>query len=172
MTQITVADLQSRFGSENFSFYTIEGGLIALRICNSFGEATLALHGAHVMTYQPAGAAPVLWMSEKSMYQANEPIRGGIPVCWPWFGPDPEGKFGAHGYARVSDWNVIDAQHTPAGKSTVTLELTEKDVDVKFAPQEFKLQLTVTLVLLSMLTVEYLLRKIRMRFSPGLQTKF
>ena len=97
------------------------------------------------MTYCPAGASPVLWMSEKSMFKAHEPIRGGIPVCWPWFGPDPEGKFGAHGYARVSDWNVIETQQTPAGKSTVTLELTEKDVDAKFAPQEFKLQLTVTL---------------------------
>ena len=79
------------------------------------------------------------------MFKDNEPVRGGIPVCWPWFGPDPNGKFGGHGYARVSAWRIVSAGNSPAGESSVTLELTEKDVDAKFSPQAFKLTLTVTL---------------------------
>lgn len=140
-----IETLQSRFGSENVNFFAAPGGFTAVKLVNGFGEAALTLYGAHVMSYTPAGAVPVLWMSDKSMFTAGEPIRGGIPVCWPWFGPDPAGKFGGHGYARVSFWNVVSATQTPAGKTTVTLALTEKDVDAKFAPQPFKLELTVTL---------------------------
>ena len=103
------------------------------------------LHGAHVVSYQPADAVPVLWMSEKSMFQDNEPIRGGIPVCWPWFGPDPNGKFGGHGYARVPRWQLTNVCQAPSGESSVVMELTEKSVDAKFAPQPFKLELVVTL---------------------------
>ncbi len=140
-----IADLQSRFGSENVNFFAAAGDLAAVKLTNDFGEASLTLYGAHVMSYTPAGAVPVLWMSEKSMFTPGEPIRGGIPVCWPWFGADPAGKFGGHGYARVSFWNMVSAARTPAGETTVTLTLCEKDVDAKFAPQPFKLELTVTL---------------------------
>ena len=141
----TISELQKRFGSENVNFYAGPGGITAVKLTNDFGETSLTLHGAHVMSYIPKGAVPVLWMSEKSMFAAGEPIRGGIPVCWPWFGPDVTGKFGGHGYARVSQWNMISATQTPAGKTSVTLELTDRDVDAKFAPQPFKLELSVTL---------------------------
>ena len=145
MFEKVISDLQSRFGSANFNFFAGAGDMPTIRLSNEYGEAEIMLHGAHVISYTPAGAVPVLWMSQKSMFEVNEPIRGGIPVCWPWFGPDPAGKFGGHGFARVSEWRVIEAIQSPAGKSSVTLELTEKDVDEKFAPQPFKLQLTVTL---------------------------
>ena len=142
---VTINELQNRFGSENVNFYAGPGGFTAVKLTNAFGEAALTLYGAHVMSYTPAGALPVLWMSEKSMFTAGEPIRGGIPVCWPWFGPDVTGKFGGHGYARVSLWQMVAAGQTPAGETAVTLALSDKDVDEKFAPQPFKLELTVTL---------------------------
>lgn len=145
MSTLSIGDLQARFGSENVEFFAGPGQLTALRIKNGFGTVEMTLHGAHVMSYCPAGAVPVLWMSSKSMFQANEPIRGGIPVCWPWFGPDPAGKFGGHGFARVSVWSVSSVSKSPDGQNTVTLVLTEKDVDAKFSPQPFKLELSVTL---------------------------
>lgn len=145
MSKAVIDTLQSRFGSENFTFYAAEGGLPAVKMTNRFGEAAVLLHGAHITSYVPAGEVPVLWMSEKSMFADNEPVRGGIPVCWPWFGPDVTGKFGGHGFARISNWRMIGTLQTPAGESIVTLELTENDVDKKFAPQPFKLTLTVTL---------------------------
>jgi len=52
-------------------------------------RATVSLHGAHVLTYQPPDQAPALWLSEHSRYEAGQAIRGGIPVIWPWFGPHP-----------------------------------------------------------------------------------
>ena len=145
LVMITVNDLQNSFGSGNVSFFAGNGGFPVVKLTNMFGEATVCLYGAHVMSYTPAGAVPVLWMSEKSMFTAGEPIRGGIPVCWPWFGADVTGKFGGHGYARVSMWNMISASQTPAGETTVTLALCDSNVDEKFAPQPFKLELSVTL---------------------------
>ncbi len=59
-----------------------------------------------------AGYHPVLWLSEQAQFQPGKAIRGGIPVCWPWFGPhpnDPTAK--AHGFARTAEWQVAARQH-------------------------------------------------------------
>ena len=56
----TINELQSRFGSENVNFYAGPGNFTAVKLTNAFGEAALTLHGAHVMSYTPAGAVPVL----------------------------------------------------------------------------------------------------------------
>ena len=142
---MSLEELQNRFGAENISFFAADGGLEAVKLVNSFGEAAVTLHGAHVISYQPKGAVPVIWMSEKSMFKADEPIRGGIPVCWPWFGPDPAGKFGGHGFARLSKWQLVETSQSPAGETNVVLALSDKEVDEKFAPKPFKLELSVTL---------------------------
>ncbi len=145
MSELSLAELQSRFGSEHLHFIPGPGALPVAELTNAFGQATVALHGAHVMSYIPAGENPVIWMSEKSLFGAGEPIRGGVPVCWPWFGPDPAGKFGGHGFARLSDWRVHDTAETPSGESAITFELDNTMVDAKFNAAPFRLELTVTL---------------------------
>lgn len=76
-------------------------GLRVLKVSNEAAEAVIALHGAHVLSYKPAGEREVLWLSQESWHEAGKPIRGGIPVCWPWFGPAKEP---AHGVARITEW--------------------------------------------------------------------
>lgn len=70
-------------------------------------------HGAHAWSYQPAGQAPVLWQSAKSWFSDGQPIRGGVPVCFPWFGP---GRTGAlqpgHGFVRLQSWHLSDIKDT------------------------------------------------------------
>lgn len=62
-------------------------------------------HGAHVTGWTPVGQAPVLWMSAKSALDDTAPIRGGVPICWPWFGPGRTKDLApAHGFARVATW--------------------------------------------------------------------
>lgn len=69
-------------------------------------------HGAHVWAWTPDGGAPVLWMSAKSRFADGAPVRGGVPVCFPWFGPGRGGAMAlAHGFARLVDWRrgeVVD----------------------------------------------------------------
>jgi D-hexose-6-phosphate mutarotase len=112
---------------------------------NRFGVAAVALHGAHVLSYVPNNARPVIWMSEHSKFEPGQPIRGGVPVCWPWFGTDPRGRFGGHGFARLAAWQVARTETAPGGETTVKLALTEAMVSPEFLPRPFRLSLLVTL---------------------------
>lgn len=63
------------------------------------------LNGAHVVSWAPRGHLPVLWMSDDSRYGEGEPIRGGIPICFPWFNRLPEHPYAPqHGFARTQPW--------------------------------------------------------------------
>jgi glucose-6-phosphate 1-epimerase len=70
------------------------------------GSAEVSLHGGHVLAWQPRDALPVLWLSPTSRFGPGAAIRGGIPLCFPWFGP----RAGApqHGFARTSPWTLLD----------------------------------------------------------------
>ena len=86
------------------------GGLTVAELACPSGRARVALHGAHVLEYVPADAKPVLWVSGRSWFEPGKPIRGGIPVCWPWFGPHATGaELPAHGFARLEQWQVVAA---------------------------------------------------------------
>lgn len=92
---------------------------LALR-CNE-AEAHVYLHGGHVLHYQPAGQSPVLWHSQKSLFETNKPIRGGVPVCWPWFGAHPsDATLPIHGVARLVQWKPVASSAT-AKATTLTL---------------------------------------------------
>ncbi len=135
----TVEQLQKRFGIPGVvSFRLGEGGLPCVDIHTAQAEATVYLHGAHVTHYQPKGQSPVLFMSGKSMFEAGKPIRGGVPICFPWFGPksgDP--KAPGHGLVRQKDWVVEAATRQADGSVEVTLALTSDDAMLKDWPHEF-----------------------------------
>ena len=61
-------------------------GYPVLAIQHPACTARVALHGAHLMEWTPAGQKPVLYMSPQAIFEGGKPIRGGVPVCWPWFG--------------------------------------------------------------------------------------
>lgn len=85
-------------------------------------------HGAHVWSWQPDGAAPVLWMSEKSWFSDGQPIRGGIPVIFPWFGPGRDGNLEpSHGFVRLNTWHMSDIKDTldRDGRLIVEYEIDE-----------------------------------------------
>src|SRR4051794_38789457 len=89
-------------------------GLERLRITTPAAEAVVYLHGAHVTHYQPKGTTPVLFMSAQSHFAPGQPIRGGVPVIFPWFGPHPtDPKAPAHGFARTTAWTLDSV--TPGG---------------------------------------------------------
>lgn len=78
------------------------------QIENKACTATIYLQGAHLTHWQPKHTAlPVIWLSDNAIFEQGTAIRGGIPLCWPWFG-DKEGDT-THGFARNFDWELIDA---------------------------------------------------------------
>src|SRR5262245_2471657 len=101
-----------------------QGGLPRLRVSNAHGEAEVYLHGAHVTAWAPAGHAPVIWLSRDSAFAAGKPIRGGVPICFPWFAAHATDKTApGHGYARLEDWALVEAADGADG-TTLVFELT------------------------------------------------
>ncbi|WP_129990802.1 D-hexose-6-phosphate mutarotase [Rahnella sp. CFA14(1/10)] len=104
-------------------------------------RAAIALQGAHLLSWQPEGEAPVLWMSSASAFKEGVAIRGGIPICWPWFGP--AGK-PSHGFARNVAWELTDRQETAEGV-VLTLTLKSSPETLELWPHEFTLTARFTL---------------------------
>lgn len=101
---MTVAALNERFGQgERLRFATGNGGLVKLDLEFDGARAQLYLQGSHLTRYRPAGQREVLWMSDSAHYAGGAALRGGIPLCWPWFGAASDNsERPQHGYARNS----------------------------------------------------------------------
>jgi glucose-6-phosphate 1-epimerase len=120
----SIDSLATRFSMPGVTIDLGEGGLPRIRIRNSLCAGELYLHGAHLTGFRPANYEPVLWMSIQSAYQAGKAIRGGVPICFPWFGPsqkDPSVPI--HGFARTIDWELVDVGAQPTGEINVILKL-------------------------------------------------
>lgn len=93
-----------------------QGGLKRVLVNTPLADAEIYLHGAHVTHFQPRGQKPVLFVSGKSWFEAGKPIRGGVPICFPWFGPRQDGQPGpVHGFARVQEWEFTSAEQESDG---------------------------------------------------------
>jgi len=107
------------------------GGLSRYEVTTPLAQAHIYLHGAHVTHFAPAGQAPVLFMSAKSHFQPGSPIRGGVPVIFPWFGPrQGRADSPAHGFARTRAWTPESLVQQPSGEVVLTLRL-EPDADTR-----------------------------------------
>ncbi|HEU0219473.1 MAG TPA: D-hexose-6-phosphate mutarotase [Gallionella sp.] len=120
-------------------------GLIVAEIRNPQATATLCLQGAHLMTWQPSSqSVPGIWLSRDARLAAGKSIRGGVPVCWPWFGAHTsEPGFPAHGYARTAPWQVVESGVEPNGATRLTLRLIECEKTRAQWPYSCRLELTV-----------------------------
>ena len=97
-------------------------GYPVLEISHPAARARVALHGAHLMEWTPAGEAPVLYLSPDAVLRPGKALRGGIPICWPWFGPHAtDSSLPAHGFARTSLWELSQSRSSPQG---IDLEFT------------------------------------------------
>ena len=142
----TVQSLCEQFKVPGLHFEAGQGGLTKAVIATPVASGELYLQGAHVTSWQPAGHAPVLWMSRSSLFQPGKPIRGGVPICFPWFGPhasDPSAP--AHGFARTALWEVTEARTTADGVISLSLQTRIDSFSVRFTV-EFGpvLQMTLT----------------------------
>ncbi len=127
MSTEAVAELNACFGiRDRVTFKQTEGGLIVVEVGNAQATARIALQGAQVLDWTPAGGQPVIWVSPGAIYTAGKSVRGGVPVCWPWFGPHTtEAGFPAHGFARTQCWEMVQVQQLSDGSTTLSLRLLQ-----------------------------------------------
>lgn len=140
----TLDDLQCFSIPNALRFEPGSNGLPKATITTPAAQAEIYLHGAHVTRFHPAGQHPVLWMSAKSLFQPDKPIRGGVPLIFPWFGPragDPASP--AHGFARVKEWDVEATRQHDNGDIELLLTLRPDAQTRATWPHEFTLHYVV-----------------------------
>jgi glucose-6-phosphate 1-epimerase len=122
------------------------GGLPRLEVTSKAASAEIYLHGAQVTSWQPAGAGEVIFLSGHSHWEDGRAIRGGIPVCFPWFrakADDPSAP--AHGFVRTREWRLDSVIAEEDGTVTAGLS-TESDASTRrWWPHEFRLALRIAI---------------------------
>jgi|SRR5271166_6347151 len=116
------------------------GGLPKVRITSTEGVGEMYVHGAQVTSWKPAGEEEVFFVSSRSRWENGQAIRGGVPVCFPWFrGKRDDGQAPAHGFVRTKEWR-IESIAQAGGAVTVSM-CTESDEETKkWWPAEFRLE--------------------------------
>jgi glucose-6-phosphate 1-epimerase len=120
------------------------GGLPRVQISSAFGSGEVYLNGSQVTSWKPAGHDEVLFVSTKSHWQEGQAIRGGIPICFPWFRAKGNDRLApAHGFARTKTWQI---ESIVQNEGTVSLSMfTESDEQTRrWWPGEFRLLHRVT----------------------------
>ncbi|HEX4284090.1 MAG TPA: D-hexose-6-phosphate mutarotase [Terracidiphilus sp.] len=146
MNQAQIDALNRAFGIPNVVAVVVgNGGLPKIRVSAASASAEVYLHGAHVTSWQPANCEEVLFLSEKSGWEDGRAIRGGIPICFPWFrakADDPSAP--AHGFVRTKQWRLESVK--TEGDSVVVLCSTESDESTqRWWPHSFRLLHRVTI---------------------------
>lgn len=132
MTNILLDNDVANVTSEPLNESSVSDFLEGVRISHTHCQALVSLHGGQVLSFKPTGHKDVLWLSKQASYQAGKAIRGGIPLCWPWFGandktthqvksqPNSQPISTNHGFARQLPWGI---ESIKADESGVTLVL-------------------------------------------------
>jgi glucose-6-phosphate 1-epimerase len=141
MNSSQIDALNREFGiSDVVAVVAGNGGLAKVRVTGRAASAEVYLHGAQVTSWRPVGADEVLFLSEKSTWEDGRAIRGGIPVCFPWFrAKADDAKAPAHGFVRTKEWRL--EQVKVDGERVVVICSTESDAATeRWWPYAFRVE--------------------------------
>lgn len=141
---IDIDELEDKFSIEGeVGFAELENDLVFVTVSNKHADADICLYGAHVTSFRPQNKMDILWMSPDSNFEEGKPIRGGIPVCFPWFGPhktDPEKP--QHGFGRLMYWDVKETSTNNDGETVIVLQLCSSAETKAFWEFDFCAEMT------------------------------
>lgn len=167
--------LNARFGiPDRVQFFRSSGDFPMVRIVSPLSSATISIYGAQVLSFIPIGQEDLLWMSPKSFYEAEKPIRGGILVCWPWFGAHPsDHSKPSHGFSRILFWHLRSVQALSSDETRIRMTLSEYDTTPDLFGFRFNAEIIFTIG--KLLTVELRIENIDERefqFTEALHSYF
>lgn len=139
-------ELDDRFSIEGeVGFAELENDLVFITISNKYADADICLYGAHVTSFRPHRSGEILWVSPDSYYEEGKAIRGGIPVCFPWFGPHANNTaLPQHGFARLLYWEVKETASLANSETMVCLQLVSSEETKAFWPYDFVAEMIIT----------------------------
>jgi glucose-6-phosphate 1-epimerase len=170
----TIEELNQRFAIAGVAQITAgNGGLPRVSVSTPAATAEIYLHGAHLTSWRPAGSEEVIFLSKKSQFEPGRAIRGGIPVCFPWFRnkvDDP--KAPSHGFVRTKDWQ-LDSVALNGDVVTVSLSTASEEATRAWWPHDFRLvhRLSIGAVLVQELVVSNT-GSTPLRFEEALHTYY
>jgi glucose-6-phosphate 1-epimerase len=132
-------------GGNELCFIEGKGDALLVEVHNQQASALISLQGAHVLSWIPRGEADVIWLSEDAKFVSGKSVRGGIPICWPWFGAhEVNADFPAHGFARTTDWEVISTEALEDGSTRISFTTTPQADTEKMWPADTSVQYQLT----------------------------
>ncbi len=156
---MSIEQLNTQYGlAGHLKFVEGQSGFPFIEIRNKSAKALISVYSGQVLSFQPvAEPEDVLFLSKQAYYQAGKAIKGGIPICWPWFGPDPEGLGRpSHGFVRNRLWTVLGTESVTDSETKVTLGLADTAETQTLWPQSFELAIEISVG--NTLTVELVTR--------------
>jgi len=139
--------LNANFGiQDQVKIYTGSGGFPIIHVNNKNAFAVISVYGAQILSFVPRDEqVDLLFLSNKALYEEGKAIRGGIPVCWPWFGPDPKGlQRPNHGFVRNQLWTLSETATTDT-ETKISLQFSERQNNEKTWKQPFRLNLEINI---------------------------
>ena len=121
------------------------GGFPLLRVRNEHAECDIYPYGAHIVGFKPRNGEELLWVSPYGNYEKGKPIRGGVPVCFPWFGPhSAKPELPLHGFARIREWDVESIRMLPDGSTRLVFALADDEASRAMWPYSFRVEYAIT----------------------------
>ena len=182
-----IQKLNEKFAhNKQVKFLKSPEGFILMDIDNPMAKARICLYGGQLLDFQPySQSEPVLWQSKKAIYKQGKAIRGGVPICWPWFGAIKSGdkstgndiKLPAHGFARISNWKVKSVTTLKDETTEVVLKLPCESVCEQYLnlQSDFEAILSLRIVIGEQLSMELITKnpgKYPVRISEALHSYF
>lgn len=154
----------------------VDEPLPGIRVETPAASGVIYLNGAHVAEWTPADQRPVLWLSQSSVFEPGKPIRGGVPLIWPWFGAGASNQLApAHGFARLEQWHLEQANVSPSGTANIVLGLEGSEVDPSLSPDlphDYRLEMHVSMGRTLLLQLVVIAGDHPVTFEEGLHTYF
>jgi len=133
-------------GNNHLRIVKGSGGLPVIDIENKFAKAVISLQGAHVLSWTPESQEDVIWLSENASFAPGKSVRGGIPICWPWFGAhESDSALPAHGLARTAMWEILCTEELEGGSTRITFTTTPQPENEHMWPADTTVQYLVTI---------------------------
>ncbi len=152
-----------------------KGGFPIICIDNEHARADISPYAGQVLSYRPEREEQdLLFVSAHAHFQPGKAIKGGIPVCWPWFGPDPQAKGRPdHGFVRARHWRLLATEAMVDGATRLRLGCRDDEATRALWPHAFALELEVTVgETLSVALVTRNLGDAPVTITQGLHTYF
>ena len=152
---MNIEQLNTDYGIANkVKFVEGEGGFPVVEVSNEFAEASISVYAGQVLSFKPVSQQKdVMFLSSQAYYSSGKAIKGGTPVCWPWFGPDPEAKGRPnHGFVRNRLWEMRDVASTTDGATKISLGLNDTPETREI--WDYSFDFTIAITVGEVLTVE------------------